>query len=283
MRGLSRSGGTLLVTLLDSHPEIAMSYELYPTVFDISLTREYALELALDLEHGRFKKSATNVVIPGFTKFILRAERSGIANHKLSELMVKHLIGYSDFKSQKSRFEFIASCCRSKMYDESKSLWGSKCTNNYYEYLEIWPKARFVNIIRDGRDVLASQLNTGDFKNSPSDLGKSWMSTHSKFRELTQSHPAQAFEIKYEDLVTDPAQELRTLTKNLGISFDHRMLNHTALNLTLYKAHHMSLDAIKAPINSTKIGRWKQDLTKKQIEEFLLEAEQGLIEHGYEL
>jgi len=32
IRGYSRSGGTLMVTILDAHPEIAMSYELYPNL-----------------------------------------------------------------------------------------------------------------------------------------------------------------------------------------------------------------------------------------------------------
>ena len=32
IRGLSRSGGTLMVTILDAHPDIAMSYELYPNL-----------------------------------------------------------------------------------------------------------------------------------------------------------------------------------------------------------------------------------------------------------
>ena len=30
VKGISRSGGTLLVTLLDAHPDIAMQYEMYP-------------------------------------------------------------------------------------------------------------------------------------------------------------------------------------------------------------------------------------------------------------
>ena len=34
VRGLSRSGGTLMVTILDAHPDLAMSYELYPSLLE---------------------------------------------------------------------------------------------------------------------------------------------------------------------------------------------------------------------------------------------------------
>ena len=40
IRGLSRSGGTLMVTLLDAHPDIAMSYELYPQMLEEDITCE---------------------------------------------------------------------------------------------------------------------------------------------------------------------------------------------------------------------------------------------------
>jgi hypothetical protein len=149
--------------------------------------------------------------------------------------------------------------------------------------LGIWPKSRFVNIIRDGRDVLASQLNTGDFKNSPSSLGKSWVSTHRRFRELMINYPEQAFEIKYEDLTANPEKELRLLMEKLKLSFDDRLLNHNSCDLTLFKSHHMSLDAIRKPINESQIGRWRKDLTSQQLEEFLAEAKYGLQEFGYEI
>lgn len=283
VRGLSRSGGTLLVTLLDSHPQVSMSYELYPTVFDTSLTREYSLELARLLAKGKFKKSLTDKIAPGFTKFILRAERGGIQNKKLAELITTHLNHHDDFQSRDSKYEFIAMCCKYKMQHEGKLYWGSKCTNSYDEYLQIWPKSRFVNIIRDGRDVLASQLNTGDFKNTPSSLGKSWVSTHRRFRELMKHYPEQAFEIKYEDLTANPEKELRVLMEKLKLPFDDRLLNHNSCDLTLFKSHHMSLDAIRKPINESKIGRWKKDLSKQQLDEFLSEAKDGLLEFGYDV
>lgn len=283
VRGLSRSGGTLLVTLLDSHPLVSMSYELYPTVFDASLSRKYSLELAKALGKGKFKKSLTEKSAPGFTKFILRAERGGINNKKLAELMETHLINHIDFQSEISKYEFIAMCCKHKMYKEEKLYWGSKCTNSYDDYLAIWPNSRFVNIIRDGRDVLASQLNTGDFKNSPSALGKSWVSTHRKFRKLMTHNPEQAFEIKYEALTSNPDKELRLLMEKLKLPFNDRLLNHNSCDLTLFKSHHMSLDAIKKPINESKIGRWKNDLSEQQLNEFISEARDGLIEFGYDV
>lgn len=283
VRGLSRSGGTLLVTLLDSHPQVSMSYELYPSIFDTSLTRDYLVKLAEIMSKDNYNKSLTIESAPAFTKFILRAERSGIYSKKLAALIKTHLEHYHDFQSQASKYGFIALCGKQKMHDEAKLYWGSKCTNSFYDYLEIWPTARFINIIRDGRDVLASQMNTGSFRHTPKDLGISWSKTHQKFRQLISQVPKQAFEIKYENLVRFPDVELRALMQKLGLPFDEALLNHENSDLTLFNSHHLSMAQVKNPINDSKIGRWKKDLTEDMLKEFNLEAKNTLIELGYEV
>lgn len=51
VRGYSRSGGTLMVTILDAHPDIAMSYELYPNLLISKNGTDIELDLLLEIFH----------------------------------------------------------------------------------------------------------------------------------------------------------------------------------------------------------------------------------------
>jgi hypothetical protein len=283
IRGMSRSGGTLLVTVLDAHPWISMSYELYPTLFDDHLDSNILHQIAEKLMKKNFKKDKFAQTVPAFTKFTSRAERGGIDNATLGTLLFEFLVRHGSITTTEDRLQFIAECCKYKMRRDKKQYWGLKCSNRYQDYLAVWPQAIFLNIIRDGRDVLASQLNTGSFSHTPKELGISWSNTHQKFRELMKQVPNQAFEIKYEDLVRTPEVELLILMQKMGLPFDVALLNHADRDLTLFKSHHLSMEQVKKPINDNKIGRWKKDLTEADLQEFLREAKDTLIEFGYEV
>ena len=283
VRGLSRSGGTLLVTILDSHPSISMSYELYPTLFDDTLKGDVLAQVTERLISNKFRKDKVVEFVPAFFKFVARAERGGIDAPTLGKLLDLFIRKYGDLDSYEMKLLFIEKCCKHKMQKDIKSYWGLKCNNSYLNYLSIWPKANFINIIRDGRDVLASQLNTGAFKNSPAELGISWSNTHLKFRELMNEIPNQAFEIRYEDLVCSPEIELRVLIEKLNLPFNISMLNHSKRDLTLFKSHHLSMEQVKNPISNNQIGRWKKDLSAEVIEQFLSKARGTMLRFGYEV
>lgn len=284
VRGLSRSGGTLLVTLLDSHPKIAMSYELYPTLLDTPLTAADLLSLANKIGAARNQKaSLKHAPSPRFRTFISRAERGGIDHKTLGEILRSFASEGGNFIDPERRFDLIAACCRYKMRVAKKDFWGLKCNNDYPAYLQAWPRARFINIIRDGRDVMASQLNTGSFKNSPSQVAESWSRTHKRFREFREKYPAQFLEIKYEALTQDLPEVLKKITDFLCIEPDDAMLNHDMQNLTLFQSHHLSKQEVLQPVNTKQIGRWRYDAPQAAIEEFLAVAQDALVEFGYKI
>lgn len=43
VRGISRSGGSLTATILDAHPDISMSYEIYPRLLGRKLETNRSL------------------------------------------------------------------------------------------------------------------------------------------------------------------------------------------------------------------------------------------------
>ena len=278
VRGLSRSGGTLMVTILDAHPDIAMTYELYPTLLEKMDNSISALESYIDLfsKARNLKQVAKKIVDGKFKTFILRCDRGGLDVKDLELIFQEQVSENRSLETHQDRLELIAKCCRKKMNREGKSRWGLKCNNKYNEYLSVWPNAYFLNMIRDGRDVLASQLNTGSFKATPKSLGISWANTHRTFKTLVNDPEVNAYEIIYEKLVTESSTEIEQIVSFLGLNYDADMLNFHNKNLTIFSASHLSMNRISVGIDSTKIGRWQKDLTEQQANEFF-KATDGLM------
>jgi Sulfotransferase family len=283
VRGLSRSGGTLVVTVLDAHPEIAMSYELYPTLLEMENDSTETVEKYMKLfsKARNIKQVAKKIDNDMFKKFVLRCDRGGLDVNDLELIFREQLDENRGLETHQNRLELIAKCCRIKMHREGKTRWGLKCNNKYDEYLSIWPNAYFLNIIRDGRDVLSSQLRTGSFNTTPEKLGRGWASTHRAFKKIVNNPEVNAYEILYEKLVSEPASELEKIVGFLELNYEPDMLEYHNKDLTIYSASHLSMKRIAVGIDTSKVGRWKSELTDQQAQEFC-DATNGLMqEYNY--
>jgi hypothetical protein len=281
VRGMSRSGGTLMVTLLDAHPRIAMSYELYPTLLleaeRIDIHSVIAtLEMTADL-----RRAASNMPTSGLSNLVKRAPRARLDNAGLAKLFREHVLEGLGFSDPADRLRFIERCGLHNMSLAKKISWGAKCGTNFDDYAALWPKAKFINIIRDGRDVLASQLNTGDFKADPASLGRSWAKNHTKFRQLVRQSTIDGHEVIYERLIDSPREEVAAIFEFLEIPFDENVLNFHSQDLNIYAVGHMSMPALVKPINASQVGRWKRDLSWAQADAFMSEAGEAMREFGY--
>jgi hypothetical protein len=300
VRGVSRSGGTLVVTLLDSHSCIAMSYELYPTLllrFETpaavedraeykgprteSIPHDAEAVLGLLRRHRDLKSALGDVTDRNLRTYLARCQRSGLSADSLSGLLQMHLDSGLSFETSNARMRFMEACCRAKMVAQRKTRWGLKCSNQFEEYLLLWPHAAFINVIRDGRDVLASQLTTGSFDLSPEQIGQGWANTHQKFRAFAKKSSARTLELYYERLVRDPEFEARAICGFLGVPFEASMLRFHEQRLTIYSASHLSMDRIKRPIDETRIGRWRKELSDEQLCRFMSVAGETMAELGY--
>lgn len=283
VRGLSRSGGTLMVTLLDAHPEVAMSYELYPTLLDVEDGQpESLMRIADTIAKARnVKQAAKQLEHDGLRIFLSRCPRGGLDHRDVARIIEQHARDGLSLCSVVERLNLIEKCCKAKMMAMGKPRWGLKCNNRYRDYLALWPKAFFINVLRDGRDILASQLRIGSFKNTPAEVAQSWAATTRRFRELISDSAVQAYEVRYERLVSSPENELRDITTFLGIPFDDSMLNYYRKDLTIYSTSHLSMDRISRAIDTSRVDCWKRELTLAQVQEFTETAGDALSEFGY--
>ena len=149
------------------------------------------------------------------------------------------------------------------------------------------PEALFIHIIRDGRDVALSLSRMGGFKPLPwrreaegllpTALYWEWMVR--KGRKYGQDLPTDYLEVRYEELVSDSHATLRHLEKFL----DHDLSYDRIQNARLGRLREPNSSFTDEEEQHSPVERWREKLTRKQIE--VIEAVIGdcLEELGYAL
>ncbi len=135
--------------------------------------------------------------------------------------------------------------------------------------LERFPEARFVHVIRDGRDVVCSMRQHPDRRW----VDGQWVKVHRPLSieryarrwvldtEAGMAHRGDAryLEVRYEDLVQDPAGVLGGLLADLGESFDPAILVEPEGPVGGDGRHHAG-----SAISTRSMGRWRTDLTPEE-------------------
>jgi len=224
--GSPRSGTTLLQRLLDCHPQVAITPETHwiPRWFHdhqgkgITPDGRVSKKLLRKLfAHPRFAELG---VVPRKEHF--RVEGEG-------------RVPYARFVS--SLFDLYGE-------RQGKPLVGDK-TPGYAREVStlhaLWPGAKFVHLIRDGRDVALSILNWGraqgwkpgegaarfrTWADDPLGTAALWWEWHVRLAREAGGPlgPALYHEIRYEALVDRPADECRALCDFLGVPPDDALI-----------------------------------------------------------
>jgi len=270
-----------MCTLLDAHCDIAMSYELYPHL----LKTDDGTDLE-KIAHDLARTESRNAIRPclptdHFRTFVIRCERGGLDHRDFAALLLQLIEEGHSCETITGRMRLIELCGEEKMQRVGKKRWGMKCNSAFEQYLSYWPKAAFLNMVRDGRDVLASQLNTGNFDKNPEKIATGWLEAMTRFEKLMKRDDVLALMVRYEELVRTPEAQLRSVCAELGLDFDPSMLKHNELDLTVFKTNHLSRDRVMSEIDTSMIGRWKNDLSPEQLGSFLEVAEACLSKYGY--
>jgi hypothetical protein len=218
--GCARSGTTLLHRIVDAHPLIAISPEMHwithhfkkwkHPASDGLVTPELASELT---EHWRFTRL-------GFGREEFEA-----------------LLGSGKPVPYRSFLEGIF-----HLYGrvKNKPLVGNK-TPAYVRSLQglhaLWPEAKFVHIVRDGRDVCLSIMNWksadrnagryATWEEAPVSTTAFWWERKVRLgREAGGSLGTELYhEIRYESLVSRPEEECVRLCEFLDVPYDDAMLS----------------------------------------------------------
>jgi hypothetical protein len=286
--GCQRSGTTLLQHILDSHPDIAVMQEAgwFGTWYEQGMGVTPQGYATADLI-PRLMRTSKNVDLGVSVDDLVKMLEGG------------ETILYCDFIS--SLFDRFGASRR-------KPLSGTK-NPDYLRHLptlnHLWPDAKFIQIIRDGRDVClcASDRWKGkpEFQGfpfllyeSPDRIFDAWnddpvittalwweknVRLGSEFGKALG--PERYYEMRYEALVTQPYEECLGLCEFLGVKFDSAMLKHEKNFKPREGPGGKILHArVGLPITSG-LRDWRTEMTQPELGRFEAAGGQLLDDLGY--
>lgn len=165
--------------------------------------------------------------------------------------------------------------------------WGDK-TPGYVNHmpliLAMFPDAKFIHVIRDGRDVAVSSMPLSFGSNTTYMAGRRWNRFVRRGLNFEAEHPESVLRVMYEELVKNNEAQLRRICEFVGEEFrDEMMQFHKSVKDRSSAPPEMSCHTeLAKPANNSRIGRWRSELTLEQLRVFESEAGELLSELGYE-
>jgi hypothetical protein len=240
--GVGRSGTTLLRRMLSAHP---------------------------------------NITIPPETSFVHRCIRK--FGSTLNQQQVQELLSYVESKGGLRDFDVTIEQWRSRIPSELSELsigsvlsipfelyaekrnkhhWGDKTPKHIRRVVALaqtFPGAKFIHLVRDGRDVALSFMAVAF---GPNDIDKAawrWRRTIRKANLAEKQIGAENFlTVRYEDLVEHPEQKLQEICNFLGEQYYQEMI--TAGNLTDIGEHWKGFELVHSSPTKSRVGRWRQEM-----------------------
>ena len=240
--GVGRSGTSLLMSMLNAHPEIVLPPETH-------FVDQYVI--------GEAWKPASELI-----KDLLADQRFARIGFDGEDLV--NLLYQSGKNSRPSRFyrEMLV------MYAEKNGVQviGDKAPKNL-EYLPVLHRilkgSLIIHIIRDPRDVYLSRTKAA-WSASRSDLSH-LVAYQSQYR-LARYFGRRLFgkkylEIKYEDLISQPDLELKAICDVLELPYDSSMLDYEKSSQELVAPDEMEWKKeTLEPIKTDNLNKWKGEL-----------------------
>lgn len=262
--GYSRSGTTLLTTILDSHPQIAMGYELMPG-------RLPRLAEAADLvERAAAAGDPAQVLradpaTRALGVFLIHCGRARVEPAEAATLLRDlDAAGLRRVRTLADRVRLAAAVVERKRADERAALSGFKINVSRVGAVDrVVPGSAYVFIVRDPRDVLASQLQR-NFGRSPSRVALDWSKYVARFRRFAARHPERTALVRYEDLVTDRDGALDTIFGAVGVGYGDEVVRFYESNASIHGSRHNNAPNVGKDLFTTSIARWRDDLTRTQ-------------------
>ncbi len=266
--GSQRSGTTLLRLILNAHSKIAIPEE---GTFWMPLLRRYKKKPYKNISKKELKNILSYIVKNHQFKLwcidpaplienILKSEQSS-----LRDLM-------------KLFYEYYANV-------QNKEIWGDK-TPSFFRMIpvlhKLFPEARFIHIVRDGRDLYLSWKKLNPLMKFVSLSAIEWKYKVNKIRDDLSRIPSEKWiEIKYENLVKNPKNIVKGICDFLEINYEEKMLEFWKQSHKYIGKHHSEL--IFKPISSKSVGKYKKELSYKDLRKYEILAQDLLKIYGYNI
>lgn len=253
--GSSRSGTSLLRSMLNAHPLLAIPPETHfiPSVARACAEAEDPRTCFID---GVLR--SRNWSLMALDERMLREQVSALDPFTVSEAI-------------RGFFELYAS-------QQGKTRWGDK-TPMYAGHMELIqdqiPEASFIHIIRDGRDVSLSALPLMRRQNPEAtleDAARYWV------RRVTATRRKSAkvrnyLEVRYENIIQNTEPELRRICEYINLAWDPVLLRYYAQKQEEQPNGKVATSTPtraperreNLPPDPTRMHRWQSDMSHEEL------------------
>lgn len=272
--GMGRSGTTLLRMMLDSHSTLAIPPE---TNFGSAL--------------AAFEQGGPGPAVEAMVGNELWADYNLSADEFARRVQSRRPEAFADVL--RVFYEFYAEL-------QGKSRWGNK-TPYFLARMtlvqEVVPEARFIHIVRDGRDVALSTVPTFFGPSDVTGVAEEW----SRMLALARRQAgdlASYTEVRYEDLVREPIPTLQRLCEFVDLEWEPSMLDyhrHAAERLSselrdvveggrpVSASERLGIHRLVArPPQLDRVERWRREMSAADLHAFESVAAETLRAFGYE-
>jgi hypothetical protein len=157
-----------------------------------------------------------------------------------------------------------------------------------------YPSARFLCMLRDGRDVALSLRKNEQY------MGQRYDREYDDSGMLSMRHCAEVWRlyvnafrpfesdprcklVRYEELITNPREVVNDLCEFLDVPFEESLLTFKKGAEGRNDLNDPHLLKIKSALDASHHSLWKHELTAEQVQEFERYAGRELVQAGYEL
>ena len=264
--GSQRSGTTMLRLMLNNHPNLAIPHETaFITIYYKKLgsygdlaDKDNARRLLADISQHPLVKRGRLIENP-------------------EAILSRPTASYR---------EFIDAIFQAYADSLGKARWGDKTpfyTPDIDVLHRIFPDAKLLHLVRDGRDVVLSQKSIEWMSGNLPKLILDWRWKTTIAHKVGSVLGNNFLEIRYEDLVRQPEQVLRRICSFIDETYDQAMLSYSdeAQNVVPSASLKWHRNSIRPP-DPSRLDRWKTDLARAERVLFEQLAGDTLDLFGYE-
>jgi hypothetical protein len=269
--GTERSGSNLLRLILDRHPAIAIPHPPHILKEMMPLEPLYG-DLSDDRRFRRLVDDTVRLVELHFFPWDAALDRDKV----FAEAAGRDVYGV-----------------KAAIYDQyrrakGKRRWGCKSTFviHYVDRVRLHhPDAKFIHLVRDGRDVAASAKRSVFNHFHPHYVGRLWGEQQRTAIELSRTLPSdRMLGVRYEDLLDDPSGTVRRVCRFIEEDYSDDLLDYFKGDEAQRLAgHSRSWENCASPVLKDNHAKYKRELSPAEIEAFELQAFEELRHYGYPL
>lgn len=263
-----RSGTTLLRTMLNCHP-------------DLAIPRETRILIEAWERRDQFGDPSVAANRRKLGRWVFRRKASWADRLDVEKrAAIKRLV-----QAPPTFGSLIGTCFQMFADAHDKPRWGDK-RPSYARYLDavfaMFPDAQYINVVRDPRATVASMRKLGWFDGNIAHGTEMWersiRSVESWRKRLAQD---QFLDVRYEDLVSDPAAVLERIVLFLGLpegSADKMLAYYEQVDVP-DNAYHWR---VSQPVTADAVRSWEQTLSGEEIALVEQATRKAMAQFGYE-